>query len=187
MTTVAALYTPSKKWAPEPWPEPTPPAPGFTFDRGEPAVRQSADWTCSCASMAWVMNALGVDAPDGGKWNEWTGVDELRRICGYLRCHPTTGWPTATGRTSRRSTTRTASRVQRQAVGWPDLAYLCELGVGQVGGARLYHWMGVRGYDGAVFQLANPAYSYKGIEDDLDPNEWNTWGGWTCVMVIGVQ
>ena len=187
MTTVAALYTPSKKWAPEPWPEPTPPAPGFTFDRGEPAVRQSADWTCSCASMAWVMNALSVDAPSGGKWNEWTGVDELRRICGYSAVSPEYGLAYGNGQDLQTVYEVYGFVVQRQSVGWPDLAYLCELGIGQIGGARLYHWMGVRGYDGAVFQLANPAYSYKNVQDDLDPNEWNTWGGWTAVMVIGVQ
>ena len=72
-------------------------------------------------------------------------------------------------------------------VSWADLAYLCELGVGQLGGARLYHWVGVRGYDGAVFQLANPSPGWKGIQDDLDANEWNAWGSWTAVFVTGVQ
>lgn len=137
--------------------------------------------------MAWVMNALGVESPGGGKWNEWTGVDELRRICGYSAVSPDYGLAYGNGQDLETVYETYGFVVQRQSVGWPDLAYLCELGIGQVGGARLYHWMGVRGYDGAVFQLANPAYSYKGIQDDLDPNEWNTWGGWTAVMVIGVQ
>ena len=130
------------------------------------------------------MNALGV-MPRTVASGTWTGVDELRRICGYSRCSPDYGLAYGNGQDLETVYNTYGFSVQRQAVSGADLAYLCELGVGQVGGARLYHWMGVRGYDGAVFQLANPAYSYKGIEDDLDPNEWNTWGGWTCVMVIG--
>ena len=97
------------------------------------------------------MNALGVDAPDGGKWNEWTGVDELRRICGYSAVSPDYGLAYGNGQDL--ETVYNTYGFPRAATGrgWPDLAYLCELGVGQVGGARLYHWMGVRGYDGAVF------------------------------------
>ena len=185
MTTVTALYTPSKKWAPEPWPEPVPPA--FAFDRNEPAVRQTASWTCSCASLAWVMNALGVEAPSGGKWNEWDGVAELQRIAGYSAVSPDYGLAYGNGQDLERVYNAYGFAVQRQPVSWADLAYLCELGVGQLGGARWYHWSGVRGYDGAVFNLANPAPSWQGVGDVLDASEWNAWGAWTAVIVIGSQ
>lgn len=92
----AALWTPPKKWQPEEWPKPDD-SPDLLFDRNEPAVRQTASWTCSCASLAWVMNALGVDAPDGGKWDEWTGVDELRRIAGFNAVSPDYGLAYASG------------------------------------------------------------------------------------------
>lgn len=185
MTTSAALYSPTKKWAPDPWPEPAPPA--FDFDRNEPAVIQSADWTCSCASLAWVMNALGVEAPDGGKWDEWDGVNELRRLCGYSAVSPDYGLAYGNGQDLERVYNAYGFSVVRQAVGWPDLAYFCELGVGQLGGARWYHWSGLRGYDGAVFNLANPAPNWKGVGSQLDAAEWNAWGGWTACVVIGSQ
>jgi hypothetical protein len=133
------------------------------------------------------MNALGVDAPDGGKWDEWDGVNELRRLCGYSAVTPEYGLAYGNGQDLQTVYNTYGFTVQRQSVGWPDLAYLCELGVGQIGGARWFHWTGLRGYDGAVFQLANPAPNWKGVGDDLDANEWNYWGAWTCVVIVGVQ
>ena len=52
---------------------------------------------------------------------------------------------------------------------------------------RWYLWSGLRGYDGAVFNLANPAPNWKGVGSQLDAAEWNAWGGWTAVIVIGSQ
>ena len=186
MSNVAALWSPSKKWEPEPWTEPDDNR-DLVYDRNEPAVRQTASWTCSCASMAWVMNALGVEAPSGGKWDEFDGVNELRRLCGYGAITPEYGLAYGNGQDLETVYNEYGYTVTRQGVSWADLAYLCELGVGQLGGARLYHWVGVRGYDGAVFQLANPSPGWKGIQDDLDANEWNAWGSWTAVFVTGVQ
>lgn len=186
MPTAATLFSPSKKWEPIPWTEPDD-GQDLLYDRNEPAVLQAASWTCSCASLAWVMNALRVEAPSGGKWNEWTGVDELRRICGASAVSPDYGLAYGNGQDLERVYVEYGYVVTRQGVGWSDLAYLCENAVGQLGGARWYHWSGLRGYDGLVFNLANPAPSWKGVQGDLDANEWNAWGAWTAVMVTGVQ
>jgi hypothetical protein len=182
----AALWTPPKKWQPEEWPKPDD-SPELLFDRNEPAVRQTASWTCSCASLAWVMNALGVDAPDGGKWDEWTGVDELRRIAGEGAVSPDYGLAYASGVDLEKVYDEYGYVVQRGLVEWADMVYLSELGVGQLGGARLYHWTGVRGYDGALFNLANPAPGWKSIQDDLDASEWDYWGRWNAIIVVGIQ
>ena len=119
--------------------------------------------------------------------NRVDGVNELRRLCGYAAVSPDYGLAYASGVDLERVYVEYGYVVQRQVVSWPELAYLCEIGIGQLGGARLYHWMGVRGYDGRQFNLANPAYSWKGIGDDLDAAEWNAWGQWNAVMVVGVQ
>ena len=34
----------------------------------------------------------------------------------------------------------------------------------------------MRGYDGRQFNLANPAFTWKGVGDELDAAEWNAWG-----------
>ena len=186
---VAALWTPNRPWEPDPWPGPQPG--GFAPNRDEPAVRQSADWTCSAASLAWVMNACGIPAPGTGvitpkKWDEWDGVDLIRTVGGPGAVTPEYGLAWANGKDLEQAYTEYGFRVLRQEdIGWPDLAYWCALGVGQLGGARWYHWTGVRGYESFSFDLANPAPNWKGVGDDLDQYEWDNWGRWNAVFVTG--
>jgi hypothetical protein len=181
-----ALYTPAHQWEAKPWHEPDDNQDVYV-DRNEPAVRQTASWTCSCAAMAWVMNALGIDAPSGGKWTEWDGVNELRRLCGYGAVSPDYGLAYASGVDLETVYAAYGYRVERRPVDWAELAYLCESSIGQLGGARWYHWTGVRGYDGQQFNLANPAFTWKNVHDELDASEWNAWGRWIAVMVVGSQ
>jgi len=178
-----ALYTPSKPYEPD---NPFGPQPGFSYDRNEPAVRQSSSWTCSCASLAWVMNALGEPAPGGGKWNEWDGVDELRRICGWWAVSPDYGLAYASGADLETVYATYGYKVARLLnVEWSTLATATAYGVGQLGGARWYHWTGLRDYDADLFLLANPAPTWKGVGDDLDPDEYAAWGAWNAVMIVG--
>jgi hypothetical protein len=186
---VAALYSPPKEWYPKPWPVPRPDEPTeLQFDRNEPTVYQAASWTCSCASLAWVMNALGVESPSGGKWDEWAGVEELRRIAGYSAVSPDYGLAYASGIDLERVYNEYGYAVERLAFpDWWTLAYVTERAIGQIGGARWYHWSGLRGSDGANFNLANPSPNWKGVGQVLDAYEWDTWGGWNACMVVGQQ
>jgi hypothetical protein len=181
----AALYSPPRTWQPADWHEPG--DSGLAFNRNEPAVRQTASWTCSCAALAWVMNALGVAAPGGGKWDEWVGVSELRRLCGAGAVSPEYGLAYASGVDLERVFAEYGYVVQRGMVAWAELVYLTESAIGQLGGARWYHWTGVRGYDSRAFNLANPALSWKGVGDELDAAEWNAWGAWNACFIVGVQ
>lgn len=188
MSNVAALYCPPTKWEPEPWFEPGDGAGDLHIDRNTAAVRQAASWTCSCASMAWVMNSLGVPSPDGGLWDEWHAVNELRRIAGASAVSPAYGLAYGSGVDLEAVYREYGFTVERMVdVSWAQLAYLCESSIGQIGGARLYHWVGLRGYDGMTFTLANPAPGWKSVGDELTASEWGTWGSWTAVMVTGVQ
>ncbi|MBO0884499.1 MAG: hypothetical protein J2P17_30035 [Mycobacterium sp.] len=151
-------------------------------------MRQTADWTCSCASLAWVMNALGVGAPSGGKWDEWDGVNELRRLCGYSAVSPDYGLAYGNGQDLETVYNEYGFSVQRTpGIDWASLAQQVTLSIGQMSGGRWYHWTGLRAYDADadIFYLANPAPSWKGVGDDLDQGEWWSWGGWNAVMVTG--
>jgi hypothetical protein len=183
---VVALWAPPS-YAP---PEPEPPPPDvLVWSRDEPAVIQSASWTCSCASAAWVMNTMGVPKPDGsgGKWNEWTAVDELRRLCGYSAVTPEYGLAYAD---------MSQMEVMYQAQGLETIRWLetdfwgVATGVagqfpGQMNGARWYHHSGLRNFNGSQMLLANPAPSWKGVGQDLDTSEWATWGAWRVLFVVG--
>ena len=186
--TVAALYTPPSVWAPAEWPVPRPEEPaGLTFDRNEPAVWQQASWTCAAASMAWVMNALRVPSPfHGGKWTEWTAVDELRRLCGPGAISPSYGLAYASGVDLERVYNAYGFVVERMLrPDWFRLSYMAGQTIGQMGGARWYHWSGLRGYWGSQFALANPSPNWKGVGSELSAYEFDTWGGWNFVAIVG--
>jgi hypothetical protein len=185
---IATLYAPSLPWEPALWPIPRPEEPpALAFNRDEPAVIQAASWTCSCASLAWVMNALGVPAPSGGKWDEWDAVNELRRVAGWSAVSPDYGLAYATGIDLERLYNAYGYLVERHiGIDWQTMAYVTSLTIGQMGGARWYHWTGVRSYEG-YFNLANPAPSWKGVGQVMDAWEWDNWGKWNAVMVVGKQ
>jgi hypothetical protein len=183
---VAALYTPPAQWTPPAWEIPRPEEPTVTFDRNEPAVYQQQDWTCSCASMAWVMNALGVPSPGGGKWNEYDAVDELRRITSPGAVSPSYGLANGSGIDL--VSVYHAYGYEVRSFAWPDWAtieYVLERTIAQMGGARWYHWSGVRGTDGEGFNLANPSPSYKGVGQYMDSYEWDSLGGWNVLAITG--
>lgn len=185
MTGTAALWAPVRWTAPAPEP---PPPDQLVWNRAEPTVFQSAAWTCSCAAAAWVMNSLGVPAPDGGaSWTEWTAVDELRRICGYAAVTPEYGLAYA-------DMSQMEQMYQAQGletIRWLETSFWGIAGSiagqypAQMNGGRLYHHTGLRGFDGSVLLLANPAPRYKGVGQELDPAEWATWGAWRILFVVG--
>ena len=184
MTAAPLLYSPSREWKPNEWLKPGPPV--LTFDRNEPAVRQTASWTCSAAALAWVMNALGVESRTGGKWDEWDGVSALRDVGGYAAVTPDYGLAYASGVDIEKVYVSYGYTVERLLPAtWAEVELLCEWSIGQLGGARWYHWTGLRGYDGQLFALANPAPNWKGVGDNLDDAEWDRWGAWNAVMVTG--
>lgn len=183
----AVLYSPPTVWVPPQWIIPRPDEPTLDFNRNEPAVIQNEDWTCSCASMAWVMNALGVPAPSGGKWNEYDAVDELRRITYDGAVSPSYGLANANGQDLEEVYRAYSFDVRRLAYpDWATTAYVLERTIGQMGGARWYHWTGLRGTDGDSFNLANPAPNWKGVGQTMDAYEWDTWGGWNVVAITGI-
>ena len=184
MTPVPVLFAPPKPWEPDDWFKPGPPV--ALFNRNEPAVRQTASWTCAAASMAWVMNALQIEAPGGGKWTEWTSVAALREVGGPAAITPEYGLAYASGVDLEKVYVGYGLSVERIVPAtWSEVALASERTIGQLGGARWYHWTGLRGYDGQTFSLANPAPNWKGVGDDLDDSEWDRWGAWNAVMITG--
>jgi hypothetical protein len=97
-------------WSPTPWvdfPE-EPPEPEtdaeLDYDAWAPAVYQAADWTCSCAASAWLLNSVGDER---SPWDEWDVVRGAQAT--YRRRSPAYGparatWPTSSGCSTRWAT-----------------------------------------------------------------------------------
>ena len=158
-------------------------------DKDYPPVIQTADWTCSCASMAWCMNALGVEAPTPGPWDEWDAVNELRRITGnWGAVSPEYGLAFGNGQDLERVYNAYGFEVVRElGVLWGDGALRSEQYIGQMGGGRWYHWTGTRTFVGDRYALANPAPTWKGVGQEMDSDEWAAWGSWNCLWIVGLK
>lgn len=185
MTT--AWWTPV--WAPraqEPYPDPPqPPDQGIVYDMWAPVVYQTADWTCSCASSAWLLNSLGDDRL-GRPWNEWDVVDALRTATYPGAVDPSYGLARADmydlevmfnslGYACRRKSYLTRDDILAWSGAYPL----------QINGARWYHHSGARTVGPGVIYLANPAPNWKGVDQEMDANEAAAWGSFNGMVVVG--
>ena len=184
---MTAWWTPV--WMPtaqEPYPpDPDEPDQGIAYDPWAPVVYQTADWTCSCASSAWLLNSLGDDRL-GRPWDEWDVVDTLRAATYPGAVTPDYGLARADMydlevmfNTLGYSCLRKQYLTRDDILAWSGAYPL------QINGARLYHHMGARTVGPGLIYLANPAPSYKGIQQELTATEAAEWGSWNGMVITG--
>lgn len=180
-------WTPYWDWTPqEPYPpDPEPPTPDFAYDPWAPVVYQTADWTCSCASSAWLLNSVG-DGRLGRPWNEWDVVDALRTATYPGAVSPDYGLARADMydletmfRSLGYDVVRKQYLTREDILAWSGRFPL------QMNGARWYHHTGCRTVGPGVIELANPAPSWKGVQQQLDANEAAAWGSWNGMVIVG--
>ena len=184
---MTAWWTPV--WTPravEPYPpEPESPAQDFEYDEWTAVVYQTADWTCSCASSAWLLNSIG-DGRLGRPWNEWDVVDALRSATYYGAVTPEYGLARADMYDLETMFNSLGYQVlRRQYLGPQDIYAWAGQYPLQINGARLYHHMGARTLGPGVIYLANPAPSWHGIQQELSADEAAYWGSWNGMIVVG--
>ena len=186
--TNAAFWSSPSPWVPEPqWPYPEPePEPGLPgYDPWVEPVYQTADWTCSCASSAWLLNSMSDDRL-GRDWGEYDVVDALRAATYYGAVSPDYGLARADMydlEVMFNSLGYTAQRKQYLTVS--DVARVAGLFPLQINGARWYHHSGARALGGGVLHLANPAPSWHGVGQQLDQYEAATFGTWNGMWIVG--
>ena len=188
MSAPAIFWAPTTSWAPAeqpPYPEPGP-EPGLPeYDSGTPTVFQTADWTCSCASSAWLLNSLSDDRL-GHAWDEWDVVDTLRDATYPGAVSPEYGLARADMADLETMFNSLGYSVQRkQYVSQDDIAAVAGRYPVQINGARWYHHTGVRAIGDGVLYLANPSPNWKGVGQELDSYEAATWGSWNMMAIVG--
>ena len=124
---------------------------------------QTADWTCSCASSAWLLNSVGDDRL-GRRWQEWDVVNRLREATYPGAVSPSYGLARADMADLETMFGTLGYTVQRkQRIGRDDLLELAGKYPMQVNGARWYHHTGLRELGEGVAYLANPRPSWRGV------------------------
>jgi hypothetical protein len=141
-----------------------------------PAIRQTADWTCSACSWAWLATSIG-------QWtDEWSGVDTI----GYPQnINSTYGLTDASGRALADAYSRLYSWPSHfsPAVTFADAISRAWAGPLLLGGRQWCHWTAVRGTDGTGLLLANPAPSWFAVGDYLRTADWDRLGTWSMVWL----
>jgi hypothetical protein len=141
------------------WPTP------LAYNPAEPMGAQTADWTCSACSLAWMNRAIGIDIAT----TEWDAVayignpTNINSTYGLMdasgaqlvECLRMNGAPAFTSWASWSNALNWASK-------WPLL----------IGGVEWNHWVGVRYSTLDHLVLANSAPGWMGIHEVLLESDW---------------
>jgi hypothetical protein len=189
MISAAPFWAPSRPWTPAeqpPYPpEPQPGPIGCTYDRATPPVYQTADWTCSCASSAWLLNSVGDDRL-GKPWDEWDVVEALRAATYPGAVTPDYGLARADMYDLEVMFNTLGYTVQRrQHLSVDDVVRVAGIYPMQVNGARWYHHSGARALGPGLLYLANPSPNWKGVGQEMDSSEAASWGTWNGLWITG--
>lgn len=149
------------------------------FDRDEYMPKQETDWTCSAATMAWMLRSLGRDM------TERDAVDLLGEAI-----NETDGLRYASGTELAGTILGLGYKAKRiDPATFDDVIALCAHGPVGMGGRDFYHWVGVRSYDpkSDVLILANSAPGHKGIVDTMNRSQFNKLGAFAAIGIEAPQ
>ena len=168
-----------------PYPDTPRPGPiGCEYDPDTPVVLQHADWTCSCASSAWLLNSVGDDRL-GRPWNEWDVVEALRAATYPGAVSPAYGLARADMFDLELMFESLGYAVMRkQYVTVHDAERIAGIYPLQINGARFYHHVAARALSHGTLLLANPAPTWRGVGQALDADEAAIWGTWNAMWIV---
>jgi predicted chitinase len=143
------------------------------FDPSTPPVRQSGDWQCSACSVTWMLRSVGRQVDQ----------DEVCELLGPARISPGQGLLDGSGA----GLVAFLGELGLQAkAAWLDFDAVLERAGHQplaIGGSAWYHWSAVRGRDGDVLLLANPAPTWRGVGDEMTRDEFEQQGPFAAVWI----
>jgi len=146
------------------------------YDPNTYMPQQTASWTCSACSLAWVERATEVN-PNADEWSAVAEIGQPNNI------NPTYGLMDGSGAQLQR-VLRDYGVPSNQ--GWLnfDTAYAIYSGTaGCMSGGNWYHWVGVRGVIDDKLWIANSALGYKNVGDTLTREQFNALGPFSCVYL----
>lgn len=156
---------------------PHPPA-GIVWNAWEHMPGQEASWTCAACAQAWVLRATGV-RPDAGEWDMVAEIGYPDHING------TYGLMDGSGAQVARVYDENYGIPTAQAwLSFDEVYELAKHTTGQMSGGAWYHWVALRGTQGANLWIANSAPGYKGVWDTLTRADFNRLGPFSVVWLV---
>jgi hypothetical protein len=154
----------------------------LAFDPWASMPSQYYDWTCSACSTEWVERAIGFERSSDIYANRQAVVEAI----GYTNnINPTYGLMDGSGAQLQRVLKVQTGRDSGQARGLDfDAVYaIASSTPGLMSGQAWYHWVALRGVQGANLWIANSAPGYKGIYDTLTRQDYARLGGFSVVWL----
>jgi hypothetical protein len=156
--------------------------PALVFDANHPAHPQEEHFDCSQESLEWALWSCGKQSQDDWLENAMLDQGVMSKQDGLLDA---TGAGLAAfvnreyrefGFSASNEKSVTFALVAAEAGRYPLL----------IGGRTWGHWSGVRGYDAArnVLLLANPAQGFKGIRQEMTPEQFTALGQFSLVRIL---
>jgi hypothetical protein len=143
---------------------------------------QLYDWTCSACSTEWIERAVGQPRGPDVYTNRQIVIDAIgypNNINSYV------GLTDGSGAQLQRVLRDQTGRESLQAYLGFDQVYelASEATPTLMSGAAWYHWVSVRGVQGAALWIANSAPGYAGIYDILSRSDFERLGGFSVVWL----
>lgn len=141
-----------------------------------PAILQTANWTCSACSLAWMNTSLSIDIAT----DEWSAVEYIGQP---TNINSTWGLMDASGLRLAQCLREQGAPALNAWLDWHSVWLMAEEMPLLIGGVTWNHWSGVRytAYDYLV--LANPAPGWQGIEQTMTESQFNYLGPFAVVAV----
>lgn len=137
---------------------------------------QSADWTCSACSLAWVLRATAANT----NANEW---DTTYEIGVPDNINSTYGLMDGSGSQLQRVLANYNLDSDQSWLTFGEAFAIAGSYTGMMSGGGWYHWVAIRGRSGNAIWIANSAPGYKGVSDILTESDFQRLGPFSVVWV----
>lgn len=146
------------------------------YNSDVPAVLQTADWTCSACSLAWLNRSVAIDVAT----DEWSSVAYIGQP---EHINSTWGLMDASGSRLAYCLTEQGAPAFTGWLAFWETYRLAQIMPLLIGGQRWYHWSGVRFGEDSILYLANPAPGWMGIDDSMREDQFCNLGPFAIVAV----
>lgn len=137
---------------------------------------QTASWTCSACSLAWIERSVGVNpSADESSATYEIGVPD--------NINPTYGLMDGSGTQLARVLGDYHLDTDRGWFSFDQVYAIAGDTTGCMSGGAWYHWVAIRGISGSSLWIANSAPGYKGIYDTLTRDQFNSLGPFSVVYL----
>jgi hypothetical protein len=141
---------------------------------------QAYEWTCSVASVTWVLQSTGTAYTDV---DQYTARESVLNVLGYPDCVNET-YGAMSSACLQNGLSQYGLESEQAWVTFDQAYAICSGTTGLINPTGMYHYMAIRGVSGDSLWVANSAEGYCGIYSTLSRSQFNAFGP---VQVVAIR